>query len=103
MVRRFVEKENVSLEENSARESKLHLPATRERADRLALTNVVKPDRRKSFDDLLLLCLDSLVADDELKDGRVLLRAVDVVLDIEGPNLIRRRETLNLARKIAYG
>jgi hypothetical protein len=39
---------------------------------------------------------DTLVTQDEVKDGSLGLRTVDVVLDVEGSDLIGRWEALNL-------
>jgi hypothetical protein len=98
VVRWLVEEEDVRLEQNGARERELHLPTTGERADTLALAHVVEADGRECLDDLLLARLNALRLEDEVEDSRLLLSAVDVVLDVERADLVRGREALDLAR-----
>ena len=97
MVSRLIEQEDVSLEQDSTSQCKLHLPTTRERTDGLRLALVREADGRERLDDLLAGSLDALVGADELENGGVLPGAVDVVLDVEGADLVRRREALDLA------
>ena len=100
MVRRLVEEENVGLEEHGASKRELHLPTTRERTNGVLLALVSETDRGEGLDDLLLGHNDALVREDEVKDRGVLLRAVNVVLDVERADLVGRRETLDLAVRL---
>ena len=100
VVGRLIEEQDVGLEEHGTRERELHLPTTGQGADSLLLALVVEADGGESLDDLRLAGLDTLVAEDELQDRGVLLAAVDVVLDVEGADLVGRRETLDLAVRL---
>jgi hypothetical protein len=97
MVSRLIEKEDVSLEEHSAGKREFHLPTTGEAANGLALALIGETDGSKSLNDLLLVNHDALVVKNELENRGVLLATIDVVLDVEGANLIRRGEALDLA------
>lgn len=97
MVRRLIKQENVRLEQHRTRKSKLHLPTTGQAADGLLLTLLRESDGRERFDDLLLIRLDAGVRQDERQNRRIRLGAVDVVLDVERANLIRRREAFDLS------
>lgn len=96
MVGRLIKQKNIGLEEDSAGKREFHLPTTRERANALALTDLVKADRGEGLDDFLLAGEDAGVREDEVEYGGVLLRAVDIVLDVEGTDLVGRREALDL-------
>ena len=96
MVGRLVEQEDVGLEEHRTGERELHLPATRERADGLSLALVGEADGRERLDGPLASRLDTLIGADELQNGGV-PGAVDVVLDVEGADLVGGREALDLA------
>ena len=98
MVGRLIEQEDVGLEEHSAGKRELHLPTTRERTNSMSLTNIIETDGTKSLDDLLARSLDTLIAEDELENRDGLLGTIDIVLDVEGADLVRGREALNLAR-----
>ena len=98
MVGRLIEQEDVSAEEHGAGKRELHLPTTGERADRGPLALIGETDGRERLNDLLASRLNTLVRDDEVKDGSVGLGTVDIVLDVEGADLVRGREALNLAR-----
>jgi hypothetical protein len=93
----LVEQENVGLEEHGTSEGELHLPATREGANAVGLALIVEAERLEGLDDLLLLAENTLVVENELENRSVLIRAVNVVLDVEGADLVGRREALNLA------
>ena len=99
VVGRLIEKQDVGLEEHGARKGELHLPATGQGADSLLLALIVEADGGEGLNNLRLAGLDTLVAEDELQDRGVLLAAVDVVLDVEGADLVGRREALDLTRE----
>ena len=58
---------------------------------------LVEADRCKNLNDLLFAHEDTLIGQDELKNRGMLLGADNVVLDIEGVDLVGRREVLDLA------
>ena len=58
---------------------------------------LIEADRCKNLNDLLFACEDTLIGQDELKNRVMLLGAVDVMLDIEGADLVGQREALDLA------
>ena len=97
VVGRLIEQEDVSAEEHGAGERELHLPTTREGADRGLLALIGETDGRERLDDLLAGRLNTLVRDDELEDRGILLATVNVVLDVEGADLVGGREALDLA------
>lgn len=85
------------LEENGASERKLHLPSSREGSDGGLLAIRSEADRLEDGAALGLRLEDTRVLENE-RDDRVLgLVSVDVVLDVEGTNLVRRRESLDLS------
>jgi hypothetical protein len=61
------------------------------------LTLVTETNRCKGLNDVLPGGENTLVSDNELKNGSLFFASVDVVLNIEGANLVRRWEALNLA------
>ena len=92
----LIEQEDVGLEEHGAGQCELHLPTTREGANGLSLSLVRETDRSEGLDDLLLANLDTLVGQNELEDGCLLLAAVNVMLDVESADLVGGREALDL-------
>ena len=96
MVSGLIKEKNVCLEQHRAGQCKLHLPTTRQTADGLSLTLVTETNRCKGLDDVLPGGENTLVSDNELKNGSVFFAPVNVVLNIKGANLIRRWEALDL-------
>ncbi|GFZ45382.1 LOW QUALITY PROTEIN: hypothetical protein JCM24511_03108 [Saitozyma sp. JCM 24511] len=96
MVGGLVEEENVGLEQDGTSESQLHLPTARERADRVLLLLLVETDRLEGGSDLGLGGEQTLVAEDPVDDRDLGLGAVYVVLDVEGSDLGRGREAVDL-------
>ena len=66
----------------------------------MSLTLVVEANGSKSLDNLGLVGVDTRIRQDELENGSLGLRAVDVVLDVEGADLVGRRETLDLSVRL---
>lgn len=97
MVSRLIEQEDIRFEEHRTGEGEFHLPTTGQAANRLSLTLIAEADRGKGGDGLLPGALNALVRDNELKDRCVFLAAVDIMLDVEGADLVRGWEALNLA------
>jgi hypothetical protein len=62
----------------------------------LSLSFCGEADGSQGGDDLFLGSENSLVGDDELNDGRILLAAIDIVLDVERTNFIWGREAFDL-------
>ena len=60
------------------------------------MTLVTETNRCKGFDDVLPGGENTLVSDNELKNGGIFFAPVNVVLNIKGANLIRRWEALDL-------
>ena len=89
MVSGLIEQEDVSPEEHSTSESKLHLPTTRETTD--SLRSSLKPTDREGLPDLRLFSKDTLVIENELQDRSILLTSVNIVLDIESADFVRGR------------
>jgi hypothetical protein len=96
MVSGLIQQEDVGLEQHRSGKSELHLPTTGQAGDRLGLTLITETDRGKGGNGLLPGALDTLVGDDELENGGVLLASVDVVLNVEGAYLIGGREAFDL-------
>ena len=63
----------------------------------MLLPLIREADGGEGLDDLLLGGLDTRVGQDEVENSGVGLAAVDVVLDVEGADLVRGGETLDLA------
>ena len=99
MVSGFVEQEDIGLEEHRTSQSQFHLPTTGKSTDSTLLAFVVETDSTEGFNDLSFGTLDTLVVKDELKDGCVFLRTVNVVLDVEGSDFFWGRESFNLTAK----
>jgi hypothetical protein len=97
MVSRFVEQEDVGLEQHGTGKSQLHLPATREASDGMPLALIIETDGGEGRDDLGLVSEDTAVAQNEVKDGSFGLRTVNVVLNVECSDHVRRWETFDLA------
>lgn len=74
-----------------ARKGELHFPTVREEGNGPGLANIGEASRGERLDDLLTNCLDKLVVDDEIKDEGVHLRTINLVLDFEAANLVRRQ------------
>lgn len=97
MVRRLIEEKDVGFEEDRTRERELHLPSSRERTDRGLLTLASETDSLEDLAALVLSLEDTLVLDDERDDRVLRLVSVDIVLDVEGADLVGRREALDLS------
>lgn len=97
MVGGLIEEENIGLEENGASESELHLPSSGEGSDGGLLALGGETDGLEDLAALGLGLEDTLVLDDERDDGVLGLVSVDIVLDVEGADLVGRRESLNLS------
>jgi hypothetical protein len=96
MVRGLIEQEDVSLEQHGTSKSQLHLPTTGQTTDGMCLAFIAETDGGESRNDLRLISEDAVVTQDEVKDGSLGLRTVDVVLDVEGSDHIGGWEALNL-------
>jgi len=96
MVGWLIEQEDIGLEQHGTGESQLHLPATRETSYGISLALIVEAYRGKGRDNLSLVREDTLVTQDEVKDGGLSLRPVDIVLDVEGSDYVWGWETLDL-------
>jgi hypothetical protein len=97
MVSGLIEQEDIGPKQHCPSQGKFHLPTTGQATDRLCLTPISKADRGQRFNNFSLGSKDALVCENELQDGRVFLAAVNVVFNVERPDFIGRRETLNLA------
>lgn len=97
MVSGLVEEQDIGLEEHSASKGELHLPTTGKGANGVSLALIGETDGGEGLDDLLLGDDDTLVGENELKDRGILLGTINVVLDVEGTDLVGGRETLDLA------
>ena len=62
----------------------------------MSLALIVETNRGEGRDDFSFVGEDTVVTQDEVKDGGFGLGAIDVVLDVEGSDHIWRRETLDL-------
>jgi hypothetical protein len=96
MVSGLIEQEDVSLEQHGTGKSQLHLPTTRKTSNSMSLALIVETDRGEGRNNLRLVSEDTLVTQDEVEHRGLSLGTVDVVLDVEGSDLIRGWETLNL-------
>mmetsp|Transcript_62955 Transcript_62955/g.148304 ORF Transcript_62955/g.148304 Transcript_62955/m.148304 type:complete len:665 (+) Transcript_62955:1475-3469(+) len=100
MVGRLVEQQDVCLHQHRSRQCHLHLPSAAECRDRLVEELVGEANRLQHSNHLLArlaLVAHALVREDEVCDGRVGVRALDVVLDVDRPQHVWRRETLHLS------
>ncbi|CAG8698874.1 16981_t:CDS:2, partial [Acaulospora colombiana] len=97
VVSRLIEQENVSLEEHCTGKCKLHLPTTREGADRVSLPLVIETNRGEGVNDFLPFSENALVREDKVEDGGRLFASVNVVLDVESADLFGGWEALDLA------
>mmetsp|Transcript_28813 Transcript_28813/g.85262 ORF Transcript_28813/g.85262 Transcript_28813/m.85262 type:complete len:363 (+) Transcript_28813:1693-2781(+) len=94
----LVEQQDLRLHQDGARKRQLHLPATRQRANRLVQILIGKADGHEHLLDLVArLASDARVVGDKVKRRRVGLLGVDVVLHVHRAELRRRREALHLA------
>lgn len=62
----------------------------------MSLALIVKTDGDEGRDNFGLLSKNTGVTQNELEDGSFSLGTVDVMLDVEGSNLVRRWETFDL-------
>lgn len=97
MVGGLIEEEDIGLEENGASEGELHLPSSGEGSDSGLLALGGEANGLEDGAALGLGLEDTLVLDDERDDGVLGLVSVDIVLDVEGADLVGRRESLNLS------
>jgi len=93
----LIEEEDIGLEEDGASEGELHLPSSGEGSDGGLLALGGEADGLEDGAALGLGLEDTLVLDDERDDGVLGLVSVDIVLDVEGADLVGRRESLNLS------
>jgi hypothetical protein len=93
----LIEEEDIGLEEDGASEGELHLPSSGERSDGGLLALGGEADGLEDGAALGLGLENTLVLDDERDDGVLGLVSVDIVLDVEGADLVGRRESLNLS------
>ena len=63
----------------------------------MLLAFIVKANGGESLLDLFRSGLDARVGDDEVKNRSVGLATIDIVLDVEGADLVGGREALDLA------
>ncbi|RUP48431.1 hypothetical protein BC936DRAFT_144571 [Jimgerdemannia flammicorona] len=97
MVSGLVKQENVGVLEDGAGERELHLPTTRQGADGRLEHGIGEPDTLERLDDLVTVLAGELwVVDNEVDDGSLGVRAVDVMLDVDGAELFLGRETFDL-------
>src|ERR1700761_5906175 len=97
MVSWFIEKEDVGFEQHRAREGELHFPTTREGTDSAVLLLFIEANALECGPNLGFIRLYTLVRDNELDDRSIFLRSVNVVLHVERTNIVRGRETFDLA------
>jgi len=97
MVSRFIEEENVSFEEHSTNKSRPHLHTPGEITDGLTLTGFIETSSSKGLFDLRFTGLNTIVLNDELENRSIRLTTIQVMGYREGTDLVRRRETFNLA------
>ena len=62
----------------------------------MLLPLVIETDGREGLNDLILVSENALVRKDELEDRGILFAAIDVVLDVEGADLVGGWEALDL-------
>src|SRR5258708_522841 len=63
----------------------------------MTLAFVRETNRGEGLDNFILWCLNPLVFENELEDRSRLFAPINIVLDIESPDFVRRRETFDLA------
>ncbi len=88
MVSGLIEEQDVSPEKHRTSEGEFHLPTTGQTADSLLLALIVEPDGGESLDDLGLSGEDTLVSQYEREDRGIFFAAINVVLDIEGADVV---------------
>eukprot|EP00128_Syssomonas_multiformis_P003089 Colp12_sorted_trinity150504_noHs@15450 len=98
MVGGLVEEKDISLHEHGTGKLELHLPTTREGANGLLLHVIGETDGRELSDDLGTgHGGKEAVVEEEVDNGELSLGGLEVVLDEDGTELIRRGEALDLA------
>jgi len=97
MVSWFVEEENIGFEEHGTNKSHPHLHTTRQITNGLTLTDFIKASSSEGLFDLRFSSLNTIILHNETENRSVRLTTVQVVRDREGTDLVRRRETFNLA------
>lgn len=101
MVGGLVEEENVCLLQHGSGESQLHLPTSGETSDRLVEEFLAESDGGKHVLGILGGHTDISgalgVGGDEVQSSDLSLRLVDVVLDVDGLELISRWESVDLS------
>ena len=89
VVSRLVKEKNVGLEEHCSGQSQLHFPTSRQATNCILLAFVVETDRGEGVDDLCFRRKDTFVGQNELQDRSVGIATVDIMLDVEGTDLVR--------------
>ena len=91
------ESDGTHLKENSSSESQLHLPSSGKRSDGGLLSFGSETDSLEDGSAFGFGLEDSLVLENERNDRVFGLVSVDVVLDVESSDLVRRRESFDLS------